>query len=241
MVSSNEITVGEQLFHKISQEITEGSLKPAQKLSEPELAKKYGTSRAPLREAIRRLAERGLIVIKPRQGPRVAEFSIEKFIEIFEIREALESHACRLAADRMTDDELSQLSHIVLQHEKEIINNRTDKYTHQYEDIDFHFLIARGSNNTFFTKLLCEDYYNLMLVHRNCHKWVKSRGKQALKDHFQILMALEDRDGELAELLMRRHVQAAKLSVIETYQQFLKSEDKNSDFFLKMPGQINRI
>ncbi len=231
MAPVSEMTVGEQLFHKISQEITEGSLKPKQKLSEPELAKKYGTSRAPVREAIRRLAERGLIEIEARKGPRVAGFSMEKFIEIFEIREALESHACHLAADRMTDDELSQLRQIVLRHEKEIKNNRTDEYTRQYQDIDFHFLIAKGSNNSFFTKLLCEDYYNLMLVHRNCHKWVKSRGKQALKDHFQILMALEDRDGELAEFLMRRHVRAAKLSVIETYQNFLNSKENDSTFF----------
>ncbi|PID41168.1 MAG: GntR family transcriptional regulator [Proteobacteria bacterium] len=217
------MTVGEQLFHKISQDIIEGILKPLQKLSEPELAKKYGTSRAPLREAISRLAERGMIVIKPRQGPSVAEFSMEKFIEIFEIREALESHACRLAAERMTNNELAQIRRIVLCHEKLIKASNKEEYTHQYKDIDFHFLIAKGSGNTFLQKLLCEDYYDLLLVHRNYHKWVKSRGSQALKDHFNILMALEERDGELAEMLMRRHIKYARISIKKTYQEFIQN------------------
>ena len=74
-------------------------------------------------------------------------------------------------------------------------------------------------------KLICEDNYNMMLIYRNLHKEIAGSGKQALKEHFRVLDALENRDGELAEILMRRHIIAAKSRAIQSYKRLHDKEE----------------
>ena len=86
------------LFERLSEAIVTGELAPGSKLSEPRLAARYGVSRAPLREAIRRLEERKLVQRTPRQGVRVVVPSLATAVELFKIREVLEGLAAREAA-----------------------------------------------------------------------------------------------------------------------------------------------
>lgn len=219
------MTATDRLFQAITEDIVECKLKPEQKLSEPEIAKKFGTSRAPIREALRRMEERGLVIHRPHQGYSVAAFSIEKLIEIFEVREALEGIACRLACERMSNKDIAKLKDIVRVHKQELNRNPNGGYSYQYQDIDFHFLIVKGSKNSMINKLICEDNYNMMLIYRNLHKEIAGSGKQALKEHFRVLDALENRDGELAEILMRRHIIAAKSRAIQSYKRLHDKEE----------------
>ena len=89
--------------------IVKGEIPPGTKISEPELARTYGISRGPLREAIRRLEGLRLVELKPHVGARVVQLSIKELIEIYRVREALEGMASRLAAEHMSQEEIDDL------------------------------------------------------------------------------------------------------------------------------------
>jgi len=209
-IPEGEIT-SDWIFQQLSEAIIEGLLKSGEKISEPVIARRFGTSRAPVREAVRRLEERGLVNRKPRSGCRVASFSVESFIEICEIREALEGTACRLAAERMSGEELVELRNALEQNLR--IFRPAEKSTAETfkSDMDFHYVIARGSKNATLARLLCEDYYNLIKLYRKRYSWIGSAEDraQSIKEHLRILEAMEDRDGAFAEVIMRRHIAMA--------------------------------
>ncbi|MEJ2693549.1 MAG: GntR family transcriptional regulator, partial [Candidatus Thiodiazotropha sp.] len=103
------ITLTDRLFDALQQAIVEGEIPQGSKISEPELARRHGVSRGSLREAIARLEARKLVERKPNLGARVVTLSYEQLIEIFQLREALEGMAARLAAQNMSGREIEEL------------------------------------------------------------------------------------------------------------------------------------
>jgi DNA-binding GntR family transcriptional regulator len=95
----------ELAVRKLRGEILSGTLVPGERLVEEQLTRRFGTSRAPLREALRLLGQQGLVEHLPRRGVRVAELSARDIDELFGLRDALEQYAVRtaLAADRMPE------------------------------------------------------------------------------------------------------------------------------------------
>ena len=217
-------TTSDWLFQKLSDEIINGLLKPNEKISEPSIAKRFGTSRAPVREAIRRMEERRLVNRKPHSGCRVASFSVENCLEIFEIREALEGVACRLATERMSDKHLSRLREDLEEQMQMSLSGEefTTEKINRFRD--FHYTIARGSQNITLTRLLCEDYYNLINLYRKRYSWIGSSEvrAQSIRAHLRILEAMEERDADFAETLMRRHIASAVIKLKEEYQDSLQ-------------------
>ena len=104
-------TLSENVFRRIQAAIVKGEIAPGSKISEPELARTYGISRGPLREAIHRLEGQRLLVRVPHVGARVVSLSHAELIELYEIRESLEGMACRLAAERIKSA-IDQLGYI---------------------------------------------------------------------------------------------------------------------------------
>ncbi len=220
MEMQNGETTSDWLFHQLSEEIINGRLKSEEKISEPAIASRYGTSRAPVREAIRRLEERGFVNRKPHSGCRVASFSIENFLEIFEIREGLEGVACRLAAERMSEDELCQLRNSLEAQLNNSISGTDTRADDINRKIDFHYVIAQGSKNSALIRLLCEDFYNLFRLYRKRYSWIGTTNTrvQSIKEHLQILEVLEERDGNFAETMMRRHISMAMKKLKQEYK-----------------------
>ncbi|HCE39516.1 MAG TPA: GntR family transcriptional regulator, partial [Alcanivorax sp.] len=105
-------TLADRVFTRLQDDIVRGEIPPGSKVSETELAGRYGVSRGPLREAIRRLESRKLLEREVHVGTRVASLSFEDLIEIYYVREALEGQAARLAAERMTDQEVAGLHQV---------------------------------------------------------------------------------------------------------------------------------
>ncbi len=210
-----ESTLADKMFELLTEEIVSGALPPGSKISEPELARRHGVSRGPLREALRRLQERKLVTRSPRFGARVAEMSAETFAEIFTIREALECIAAREAAIHITKEEVAHLRSLVLAREGQLAASDTALYPQGPEDEDFHFAIARFSRNRLLISLLCDEYYQLLRLYRLRHGGEARRARRALVEHSRLVDALADGDGELAELLMRRHITATRKSMEE--------------------------
>ncbi|MCQ3001193.1 GntR family transcriptional regulator [Pseudomonas syringae] len=210
-------TLSENVFRRIQSAIIKGEIAPGSKISEPELARTYGISRGPLREAIHRLEGQRLLVRIPHVGARVVSLSHAELIELYEIRESLEGMACRLAAERMTAEEINDLRRVLETHERDAAFQAGVGYYQQEGDFDFHYRIIQGSGNKTLTQMLCGDLYQLVRMYRIQFSATPNRPRQAFAEHHRILDAIADRDGELAELLMRRHIGASKRNIERHY------------------------
>jgi DNA-binding GntR family transcriptional regulator len=200
-------TLSENVFRRIQAAIVGGEIAPGSKISEPELARTYGISRGPLREAIHRLEGQRLLVRIPHVGARVVSLDRAELIELYEIRESLEGMACRLAAERMTDAQIDELRQVLHTHEQDAAFQA-----------DFHYRIIQGSGNRTLAQMLCGELYQLVRMYRIHFSATPNRPRQAFAEHHRILDAIADRDGELAELLMRRHIAASKRNVERHYE-----------------------
>lgn len=213
-------TIAGNVFEQLRTAIVKGDLPPGSKVNEPQLSKQYGISRGPLREAIRRLEGCKLVEITPNVGAKVVSLNIKQVIEIYEIRESLEGLACRLAAEKANTEDCGNLRDLLANHEEQIQSENGRLYYQKEGDLDFHYLIVQLSGNTRLFNLLCDELYHLLRLYRVQTSSSPSRPVQAFKEHHQIVDAIERNDGELAELLMRRHIASAK----QTLMQQLESE-----------------
>ncbi|OEF06685.1 GntR family transcriptional regulator [Vibrio genomosp. F10] len=214
-----ENTKSESLTEYLIEAIVGGDIPPGSKISEPELAKRFEVSRGPLREAIMRVEGLGLIERIPHVGARVITFSQEKLIELYSVREALEGMAARLAARHITPDELIKLEQVLATHSQHIDQVEGASYFHQHGDFDFHYRIIKASRNSKLVSLLCGELYHLLRMYRYQSPRAQSRPTEALEEHKFILQAIRNRDEELAEMLMRRHISGSRRLIEKQIQQ----------------------
>jgi len=211
-------TLADSVFNQLRIAIVKGELPPGSKVNEPQLSKQYGISRGPLREAIRRLEGCKLVEITPNIGAKVVSLNIRQIIEIYEIRESLEGLACRLAAEEASKEDCRSLRDLLTNHEQQIQSENGRLYYQKEDDLDFHYLIVQLSGNSRLFNLLCDELYHLLRLYRVQTSSSPSRPVQAFKEHHQIVDAIENRDGELAELLMQRHVASAKKTLMQQFE-----------------------
>lgn len=207
-------TLADDLFVSIRDTIISGKLTPGQKLNEPQLSKQFGVSRGPLREAIRRLEGLKLVETVPNSGARVISLNFAQVIEIYEIREALEGLAARLAAATRQPDDCRELRELLATHESYVNKTSGLRYRQFEGNLDFHYKIVRLSGNRRLFQLLCHELYYVLKLYRSHSSNLPRRPEQAFREHVQIVDAIENGDGELAELLMRRHIAGARLQLI---------------------------
>jgi len=208
-VSQDSPTLSAQVFETLKQEIIEGKIEQGSKITEDGLAKKFGISRGPLREAIRQLESARLIVRIPHAGIRVVRLTQELMADIYTVREALEGMSARLAAHNMPEEAIKELWQLLEKHEHEIAQEDGKHYFQNEGDLDFHYRIASSSQNEWLIDLLSSELYQLLRMCRRRSSQVKNRPERALREHRQIVQAIENRDPELSELLMRRHISGA--------------------------------
>lgn len=210
--TTTENTLGSHITETLRNAIVCGEIKPGTKLSEPKLAAEYNISRGPLREAIRRLESMKLVKYVPRGGVRVTTLELPQVIEIYHIREALEGKAAALAARNITDDGVDKLKHLLDLAAKHMATSG-GAYLQADVDIDFHYQVIQSSGNQMLIHTLCEELYYLVRMYRYQAALQPSRSQNAFKEHQHLVLALEQRDEELAELIMRKHIVRARENI----------------------------
>lgn len=204
---NNELrTIADRTHDQLKNDIVIGTLRQGSKIVEEELARQYGISRGPLREALHRLESSNLIVRIPHAGARVVTLSQQMMREIYEVRESLEGLSARLAAQRISDEQIDALWQLLGAHEKAIEEADGKIYFQREGNFDFHFRIAEASGNKWLTERLYADLYQLIRMCRHQSAQIPERPGKALAEHRHILEAISQRDAELAEMLMRRHI-----------------------------------
>ena len=192
------VTLADKLFLDLRRAILEGEIPAGKKISEPELAGAYQVSRGSLREALGKLENCNLVTRKPNIGARIIGFSTTQMMEIYQIREAMEGMAARLAAENMTDEEMERLQKLLVYHQHEVVDHSS--CAQPDADLDFHFAIIQGSKNQRLIRMLCRFRLKASF----------NRSEQAYQEHALIVSAIMRRDGEMAETLMRHHIRASR-------------------------------
>lgn len=194
-------------FDKLVEAITSGEFKPGERLSEAMLARQFGISRGPLREALGRLEGR-LVVRQPRLGVSVIDFSKKAIKESFAVREALEGMAARLAADNMSAAEIDDLKEALKKHAKDPALVKGAAYYPTPLAQNFHFMIVRGSKNHRLIEILLDQLRLQIWLHRFKSKEAPGHAKRAWQEHAEIVEALASRNADKAEQLMRQHIRS---------------------------------
>lgn len=202
-------TQAEKICAELCVAIERGEIKPGEKLSEQTLVERFGGSRVPVREAIQKLEARRLVLRIPNIGARVVKHTLQELRDIYEVRLELEGMACRLAAQKMSDGEIEELKQLLHSHEQMIAAEQGASYYQNAGDLDFHYRIVQGSQNHCLQQTLCGELYHVVRMYRYQTSTGVKRPAQALLEHQRIVEAIEQRDAELAELLMRRHIQVS--------------------------------
>ena len=186
----------EILLSEIENLIVNGSMVPGQRLDEMILAKKYGVSRTPVREAIRALTAIGLVQNTGRQGSQVAKLSISMLIEMFELMAVLEGMCAQLAARRATKNEL-----IEMHKTHQLLEKTFEKGTHkEFYDVNlkFHDQLYNASH----TQYLAEETLRLrrrLSPYRMRVTFQPGRMSSTLEEHNKILIAINKGESELAK------------------------------------------
>lgn len=207
------ITASDKVFEQLQHDIVEGEIIAGSKISEPELAKRFQVSRSTLREALNRLEKCHLIERKANVGSRVVDCTIEGLLELYITREALEGMACRQAAINITDEEISDMQAMLTKHSERQALKDGIAYYQEEGDLDFHYKVIIASHNKQLIDLICGQLYHLVRMYRCQFGMNSPRASRAFDEHSHIIQAISDRDGELAEMLMRRHIAASRKNI----------------------------
>ncbi len=204
LAEEDTLSLGERAYRRLRESIVHGMLPAGRKISERGLATQLGISAQPVREALRRLEQDGMVVTLPRRGTVVAEVGPAQLAELGRIRAALEGVAAALAAERMDPQALVALGAVVARMKAGTVASATDALDEANEE--FHALIHRATGNLFLMRSLASlRAYDTLGRHRAVGSTPRDLPR-ALAEHKAIVAAFRKRDPVLAEERMRAHV-----------------------------------
>ena len=201
----------ESVYYRLEEEILSGALKKGDTLAEISLSRRLGVSRTPIRGAVHRLAEEGLIEIIPNKGAVVIGVNDEDLVNIYKIRMRLEGLASREAAERISDGDKARLTELVELSEFYLAKNDLERLKEL--DSEFHNIIYRASGNRLLEKTLSELHRNIK-AYRRLSLTVPERVALSVKEHREILSAIISGNVEEADKLTFLHIEAALANLL---------------------------
>lgn len=213
----SHLTLRERIADAIRDEIINNKLKAGERISEPEVAARYGISRTPVREAFRQLAAEGFLWLTPRRGARIAFLTEKDVSEFYDLKSVLEGYAARLATPKLQERDLQKM---------ESLNEQMDR-CHQKGDLkkiakihtDFHnvFLAAAGNEQ------LCSMIGQLTNKFQRFTILLALSGKnpEAVSQHRDIIGAFRTKDAVRAEELVRANALLGKELMIRDVLQII--------------------
>jgi len=210
------LTASDYVYQQIRKGIFEKRLESGQRLPEIAVAKEYDVSRTPVREALRRLANEGLVNIVPGWGACLVSPTKSEIIDTYEVRENLEVMAIRKASKIITPLQICRLQEHIDAEGKTF----TDRDIEAYLNVNdaFHVIIAESSCNTtlvdYIKNVLSRTYVQMLFF----ESFFDFDTNPSLDEHITMLNALKDHDTDLCVRLMKEHIQHS--------MEALKTEDK---------------
>lgn len=195
------------IYHNLREMILNFELYPGSRITEGEIAERFGVSRTPVRSAIQRLEAEGYLTVKPKQGCFVRPLDIDELSDYYEVRIALEMLALELACTYMSDADIKKL---IDAWDPEVQKGRTDNSEKmQARDETFHLAIASGSGNKALVKYLDDIHHKIKPI-RRLDFTQSNRIDRTYEEHHQIAQYLLKRDLISAQTALRAHIQRSE-------------------------------
>ncbi len=200
------------VFNTLRQAILRGELQPGERLMEIQLANKLGVSRTPVREAIHKLSQEGLVNMIPRKGAEVADISEKSLRDVLEVRKALEELAVQLVCDKITTEQIGELKSAGEEF-KQALKGK-DVMEIAEADVKFHDVIYQATDNEKLIQLLnnlSEQMYRYRV------EYLKDEGvfPRLAREHDEIVELIEKRDKENASKAICEHIDNQINSVLQ--------------------------
>jgi DNA-binding GntR family transcriptional regulator len=199
----NIASVVDQVYAAIRERITSGSLPRGARVHQEDLAEELGVSRTPVREALRRLAAEGLVEMRTNRGARVADVDQHGMRVSYEARAVIEPGAARLAAGQQLEEPLARMRAAVAAQRRSLRSVQRSFEANR----EFHLALAAASGNEFLSQF-AERLWVARIGETIYERQVQTQERMLLdvREHEQILEAIEAGDGRRAESLTRRHL-----------------------------------
>jgi DNA-binding GntR family transcriptional regulator len=199
-------TPGEETYAAIRRAILDGTLRPGERIVEQQLAETLGVSRTPVREALLKL-ERENLVARIGRGMAVRRYSSDEVRDIYSLRAHLESYGARLAADRITEGELSALARIQDEMEQDQFDPSGEAIrTLSRHNQRFHALVVRCARSAPLDRCFIQ-VFQLPLLYKAYAYFDEERRQRSDRDHRELIEMLRAGDGVAAESHWRSHLQ----------------------------------
>jgi DNA-binding GntR family transcriptional regulator len=212
-------TLHQRAYEALLRLVAQGVLRPGASLDEQALAGRLGISRTPVRAAIARLTQEGLVVNLPYRGASVRQFTAQEIDGLYEVRAALEALAARRAAQRITAAGLDGVR--ALLDECQAALEANDYASYGEADARFHRALAGAADNPILVELLDSLRLRIQLFRDLANREAGLR-ERAAAERAQILAALERRDGEATARLLAEHIDSVRRTVLEQLTERVK-------------------
>jgi len=173
------------------------------RIREEELAKKLNVSRTPVRQALLRLGQEGILNMEPRRGALLSPLTLEDYVEWLKLRIELEAFAAREAALNASQRDVDALRALFAPFNDDNVDAHVEAYAKA--NVDFHAAIVRLAENHLLEKIWKSFGHRGMLKSKTIERL--HRARHSLAEHLALIDAIEKRDGALADRLAREHVQ----------------------------------
>jgi DNA-binding GntR family transcriptional regulator len=205
-------SLSDQAYENIKRDIITCIFEPGSQIAQPKLAERYEIGMTPIREALKRLSQEGLVESVPRYGYIVSQITFSSIVEIYEVRMILESSTVRLAAERASQEQLEAI--VKLQDFKIIPKDRENYLLFLGRNASLHLQIAETTGNKQLFRMIKRFHDSTTRFFHYGLKLYES-SEDMRQEHVQIAGALFERDADLAERLMRDHISHAQSRVVE--------------------------
>lgn len=192
-----------QVYVYIKQMILSGELKAGDRIPENKVGQLFGVSRTPIREALKKLSEYGLVHLKPRSFAEVVTLSREEAVQLAHIRAQLETLSTRILAEVGTDKDFGFLEEVA--HECDELIAEGNVAAAFEKDSIFHLEIAHRTGNSHLFEII-ERLDAKIQLSRLVIKLQQDRLQHSISQHHRIIQAMRHRERDLAELHMQHHI-----------------------------------
>lgn len=216
-------TLREKILETIRDAILKGTLKPGERVSEPDLAERFGISRTPIREAFRQLESEGYLQVIPRKGAVVASLSERDVEEFYAIKIILEGFAARMAAEKLTDKDIERLEAINEKLEEIVKDGDVKTFFRVHNEFHEVFIKAAGNEKLFeMINQLVMKFKRLRLASLS-HP---GRMEFSVEEHRNMIEAFKNNDGERADQLVKHAATKGADVLIQSMAQAGTDENK---------------
>ncbi len=224
MIENNKVPLTTEAYDTIKHQIIDLHLRPGEIIMVQQLSRKLGISRTPVREALVRLKNEGLVESAEGRKFKVCELTLDTIIEIYDIRECLESLAIGRVSEIVTKTQMNHLKNILAKMKVALENKNYDSFFEQ--DSNFHNYIIEACGNKILKTLMKQLNDKVQRI-RYLTVNINKRPEDSVVEHTQILECLKNNDGEGAKNVLQKHLSNVKEGLKAMF------EDTNKNFFGK--------